>query len=84
MIPLRRTARAVIFYKWFGFNQKETDNSESFTGASYAKVGIKRIEQAYARQQATAQFSYFIEPHTGHVLSDEMWRRIRDFFSQNL
>jgi hypothetical protein len=50
----------------------------------YAKAGIRRIEQAYARQGASAQFSYFIEPGTGHVLSDEMWRRAQEFFARHL
>ena len=62
-------------------NLGETDKGSPI---KHARAGIKRIEQAYARQQASAQFSYFIEPDTGHVLSDEMWRRIRDFFPRNL
>jgi dienelactone hydrolase len=62
-------------------NLGETDKGSPI---KYAKRGIKRIEQAYARQQASTQFSYFIEPDTGHVLSDEMWRRVRDFFAKKL
>jgi len=62
-------------------NLGETDKGSPI---EHAKKGIKRIEQAYARQQASAQFSYFIEPDTGHVLSDEMWRRVRDFFAKKL
>ena len=62
-------------------NLGETDGGSPI---EHAKEGIQRIEQAYARQQAAAQFSYFIEPDTGHVLSEEMWRRTRDFFSKQL
>jgi len=62
-------------------NLGETDNGSPI---EHAKEGLKRIEQAYARQQASDQFSYFIELKTGHVLSDEMWRRTREFFAEKL
>ena len=48
------------------------------------KRGIHRIEQVYASQQAASQFSYFIQQGTGHVLSDEMWRRVREFFAEKI
>ncbi len=50
----------------------------------YAKAGIQRIQQAYAAQGVPEQFSHFIEPDTGHVLSDEMWSRTRTFFARHL
>ena len=62
-------------------NLGETDKGSPI---EHAKQGITRIEQAYASQNAFAQFSYFIEPDTGHVLSGEMWRRVRDFFAAKL
>ena len=62
-------------------NLGETDGGSPI---EYAKEGIKRIAHAFSQQQASAQFSYFIEPDTGHVLSDEMWRRIREFFATKL
>ena len=46
--------------------------------------GLRRIEQSYARERAAEQFTHFIQPATGHVLTDEMWRRIRDFFARTL
>ena len=62
-------------------NLGETDKGSPI---EHAKQGLQRISQAYARRQATARFSYFIEPGTGHVLSDEMWRRVRNFFARQL
>ncbi|NLX54514.1 MAG: hypothetical protein GXY58_05330 [Planctomycetaceae bacterium] len=48
------------------------------------RAGIERIAAAYAEQNASAQFSCFIEPHTGHVLSDAMWQKARDWFARHL
>ncbi len=50
----------------------------------HARAGIERIAAAYEKAGAANQFSSFIEPDTGHVLSDEMWRRTRDFFERHL
>jgi dienelactone hydrolase len=50
----------------------------------HAKVGIRRIEAAYRQAKASDRFSFFIEPETGHVLSDEMWNRTRTFFARHL
>jgi dienelactone hydrolase len=46
--------------------------------------GVKVIEQAYQAQHAEKNFSYFIEEQTGHVLSDSMWERVKDFFARHL
>lgn len=48
------------------------------------RAGIERIAAAYAAQNASAQFSCFIEPHTGHLLSDAMWQKARDWFARYL
>lgn len=50
----------------------------------YARAGVARIRQAYQGAGAEQQFSAFIQPDTGHVLSPEMWARTRDFFARHL
>jgi hypothetical protein len=49
-----------------------------------ARAGIETIARAYAKAGAEDKFSHFIEPKTGHVLSDEMWRRAKDWFARHL
>lgn len=48
------------------------------------RQGIERIAAAYQRAGVAEQFTSFIEPDTGHVLSPEMWRRARECFAQSL
>jgi hypothetical protein len=59
---------------------------EEDTGSPIEEVraGVQRIAAAYAAQSAADKFSYFIEPQTGHVLSDAMWTRVRDVFARYL
>lgn len=49
-----------------------------------AKKGCETIRGAYESMHAEDKFSYFIEPDTGHVLSDAMWKRTKTFFSTHL
>lgn len=49
-----------------------------------ARRGIETIARAYEAQHAEANFSAFIEPNVGHVLSDAMWRRALQFFHKHL
>ncbi len=46
--------------------------------------GVKSIQQAYDGMHAGDKFSWFIEENTGHVLSDTMWQKTRDWFGQHL
>ena len=46
--------------------------------------GMERIGEAYARAQAADRFTWFIEPGAGHVLSEKMWRRVRETFRKYL
>lgn len=62
-------------------NLGETDEGSAI---EYAREGIQRIEHAFARVHAESQFSFFIQPDTGHVLSDEMWQKTREFFANKL
>lgn len=46
--------------------------------------GMEVIARAYESVHAQDKFTYFIEPNTGHVLSDEMWRRTSAWFARHL
>jgi dienelactone hydrolase len=48
------------------------------------REGIKTIAHAYEQAGAADRFSYYIEPGAGHVLSEEMWRRTREWFRKHL
>ncbi len=62
-------------------------NLGEFDGGSpieEVRQGVKTIARAYERAGAPDKFSCFIEPGTGHVLSDPMWRRAREWFEKHL
>ena len=42
------------------------------------------LEQAWQAAGARANFSWFIEAGTGHVLSEEMWRLTKEHFRRHL
>lgn len=48
------------------------------------RSGVRRIASIYAAMGAADRFSCYIEPGAGHVLSDEMWHRARDWFARHL
>ena len=48
------------------------------------RAGIERIAAAYASQDASENFTSFIQAETGHVLSPEMWERTRVVFERHL
>jgi len=50
----------------------------------HAGTGIGQIEKAYSALEASGQFSSFIEPDTGHVLSPKMWEKTQSFFAGQL
>ncbi len=50
----------------------------------FVREGIKTIANAYASMHAEKNFSAFIEMGIGHVLSEAMWQRTKDWFSQHL
>jgi len=49
-----------------------------------ARRGLETIQQAYESQHAEKNFTHFVEPGTGHVLSDAMWARVKDVFARHL
>lgn len=48
------------------------------------RQGIEIIRAAYRDAGAEENFSHYIEVGAGHVLSDEMWRRTREWFARHL
>jgi len=48
------------------------------------REGVEQIARAYERARTPEQFSFFVEEGVGHVLSDEMWKRVREFFAKHL
>lgn len=72
---------ALIAPRALHLNLGETDGGSPI---EFAKAGVERIAKAYAAQGATEKFSSFIEPNTGHVLSEAMWAKTRDFFARHL
>ncbi len=48
------------------------------------KTGVEIIRRAYSARKAEHQFSYYIEPGAGHVLSDEMLARVKAHFARHL
>lgn len=48
------------------------------------REGMKTIAKAYEAQHAEENFSYFIEPDTGHVLSPAMWEKTQQVFEKHL
>ena len=49
-----------------------------------ARAGVDRIAKAYEAAGAADKFSWFVEPDTGHVLSEAMWQRVQDTFKKHL
>jgi hypothetical protein len=48
------------------------------------REGVQTIAAAYAAAGAADRFTWFIEEGAGHVLSEPMWRRVRDVFTKHL
>ncbi|MDQ1317230.1 MAG: hypothetical protein QG588_881 [Candidatus Poribacteria bacterium] len=48
------------------------------------REGIKTIMSAYREANAEEKFSWYIEEGVGHVLSETMWLRTKDWFSKHL
>ena len=50
----------------------------------HARAGVERIAEVYEAQGVGEKFSAFIEPDTGHVLSQAMWEKTKAFFAREL
>lgn len=72
---------ALIAPRALHLNLGETDGGSPI---EHAKEGIERIKAVYQTAGASEQFSSYVQPNTGHVLSPEMWERTRAFFEKHL
>ena len=72
---------ALIAPRALHLNLGENDRG---TPIKEARAGVKKIAEAYAEAGMSENFSAFIEKDTGHVLSDKMWTKTKDFFSKHL
>jgi len=62
-------------------NFGETDSGSPI---EEVKTGVEIIRRAYQAKKAEDRFTYYIEPGSGHVLSDEMLRRVKSHFARYL
>ncbi len=62
-------------------NLGETDRGSPI---EQSRAGCQRIAQAYAEQDASDQFHYFIEKDTGHVFTPAMWELTKEWFARHL
>ncbi len=72
---------ALIAPRALHLNFGETDGGSPI---EEVRAGIERIAAAYAAQSAADNFTWFIQPETGHVLSPEMWERTQAVFARHL
>ncbi len=49
-----------------------------------AKRGIDRIAEVYRKAGKPGNFTFFIEPNAGHVLTESMWHHVRKCFEKHL
>lgn len=57
---------------------------DSGTPVASAKRGIQRITEAYKKAGVPENFTFFIEPDAGHVLTDAMWQHVKTTFARHL
>ena len=62
-------------------NFGETDSGSPI---DEVRAGIPIIQRAYDSMHAGKNFVAYIEEKTGHILSDEMWRRTKAWFAKHL
>jgi len=72
---------ALIAPRALHLNFGETDSGSPI---DEVRGGIETIAKAYQSVHAEDRFSWFIEENTGHVLSDEMWKRTKAVFARHL
>lgn len=72
---------ALIAPRPLHLNFGEHDRGSPIDGV---RRGLQRIARAYESRHAENNFSHYIEEDTGHVLSEEMWRKTKDWFAIHL
>ncbi len=72
---------ALIAPRPLHLNFGETDDGSPIREV---RQGIETIAEAYGRANAAEKFSHYIEEGSGHILSDQMWKRTRRWFAKHL
>lgn len=72
---------ALIAPRALHMNFGETDGGSPI---DEVRRGMEVVRRAYEAQHAEKNFSFFIEEKTGHVLSEAMWKRTKEFFARHL
>jgi len=72
---------ALIAPRALHFNLGENDSG---TPIASSKRGLERIADAYRKAGTPGNFTFFIEPDTGHVLTDPMWKQVKKCFERHL
>lgn len=57
---------------------------DSGSPIEHVRWGIDIIKSAYQSQHAEQKFSHYIEPDSGHVLSEKMWELTKNWFNKHL
>ena len=68
----------------FGLTYLNLGENDEGSPIESAQRGLKRIAETYKKAGAGNNFSYFIEPDKGHVLSDAMWHHVKEVFKKHL
>jgi len=72
---------ALIAHRALHLNFDELDDGSPI---QEVREGVRTIARAYEQAGAADHFSFYIESGAGHVLSQEMWRRAREWFRKHL
>ncbi len=72
---------ALIAPRALHLNLGEKDSGSPIESATR---GVQRIAEVYKKAGVPDKFSFFIEPDTGHVLTENMWQHVKERFEQHL
>ena len=72
---------ALIAPRALHLNLGEKDSGSPIESATR---GVHRIAEVYKQAGVPDNFSFFIEPDTGHVLTDAMWQNVKVCFARHL
>jgi len=72
---------ALIAPRALHLNLGEKDEGSPIESAT---LGLERIAEVYKAAGESDNFTFFIEPDTGHVLTESMWQHVKECFERNL
>ncbi|XOV94073.1 MAG: dienelactone hydrolase family protein [Bacteroidota bacterium] len=72
---------ALIAPRALHLNLGEKDSGSPIESATR---GVQRIAEVYQKAGVPDSFTYFIEPDTGHVLTEAMWEHVKTAFDRHL